>query len=179
MAQPSALRSLLPPLASPPDEASFPVSPSENRQRLPCLPTYFSRCEETNVCSENTLSNLGKGATAWMAPAALDPGQRRPGQAATWLPPPAPGRREQPIGQALIPESARELCMHPCFPQNTCSLQLDGDPPQQPFIRRRSFRQSAGQCPSHTLGPALPCHLLQGSGNKSSWSWLQAWDSQI
>lgn len=61
--EPRAGQCLLPPLASPPGQASFPISPSESQgQRQPCHPTYFSRCEETTVCSENTLSNLGKGA---------------------------------------------------------------------------------------------------------------------
>lgn len=48
---------------------SLPWPPHQARQafqrqgqRHPCYPTYFSRCEETSVCSESTLGNLGKGA---------------------------------------------------------------------------------------------------------------------
>lgn len=138
--EPRAGQCLLPPLASPPGQASFPISPSERQgQRLSCLPTYFSRCEETTVCSENALGNLGKGTEPRMMPAAFDPGQRRPGQPALGLPPPVTREVQQLLwchqahwldSQLRIWPWAVRSCSPQklCSPQKACSSQLDSDP---------------------------------------------------
>ena len=70
---------LLPFLASPPGQASLAISPSTRQgQRMLCHPTYFSRCCETTVCLENTLSNLGKGACGSDDVAVFGPGPGGP-----------------------------------------------------------------------------------------------------
>ncbi|XP_036211089.1 uncharacterized protein LOC118678954 [Myotis myotis] len=104
---------LLPSLALPPGRAGFQCAHlyAGDKECFVTPPTSHG-CYETTVCSENTLSNLGKGAHGSGDAAAPDPGRpavptRHP---VTTSPAPGKGGANQPTSCAVAPDEAHGVC---------------------------------------------------------------------
>lgn len=113
-----------------PTKQAFQFPHLKNRDK-DCLvsPTYFSRCEETTVCSENTLGNLGKGAQAQMIRAREGQANQPYGYHRL-----SRGRYNsfsgvtKPIGLSTQNLAMGCACIHALHRKCACSPPLDSDP---------------------------------------------------